>query len=299
MLQQFDFTKVKNPRSWRIFLYFVDTDIALKQAVKDALLQSKGIWHTGVNGNTYSMGRMNLVELSKLTVSEYLPKGFVWTQEEIEMLYSGLKERLPGIQHFSSLDRDSKFDFVDVLDEMYWFLQKYKPQLEYLPDFEQIYKTTSQLFYADRNYEALDDGLISDDHSTVVWALSELSVMVFKNDAKPDQIKIIFYKVLLQNHPAIEATLSYLSAWAKDILANKTLSGLAQLYADILKRYRDNPLTNVDAAFVEEKLIAIAEQLDAIGYQDEAIIWWLENARHSVYNNIKQHLLKEISDEDE
>jgi len=296
-LREFDFSKVRNPRSWHIFLYFINNDPNLKQTIKKSLIRNSGIWYTGVTGKTHSFGGMNLIELSRLTVSEQIPNGIFWSQEELEALYERLKEQISGIEYFMSRDDDAQFAFVDVLDEMYWFLRKFKTELSLIPDYDKTNAVITKLFHANRNYEKLEEGLISDDHSTVVWALGELSKVVYQQAAAKAQIIIVMYKVLLQSNPGLEASVGYISAWSKSILRNNEFGEFVQLYVDILNRFKNNPLNEIDVAYIDEKMIVIADQLNGIGHEDDSILWWKNKAEKSDYNNIKQYLINHVAEE--
>lgn len=286
-LRNFDFGGVENPRSWHIYWFFSHGDSVLQERIKLAILSTPSIWHTGIKGDSKSVDWDNLIELSHLTYSIANPTGVIWNKEEIDSLYSALKKELHDVKLWTE-QREFKFDFTGVLHEMLWFVQTFEMELVDQPDIIQTFEDVTRLYQSDRNYSQLEQGLVSEDHSTVVLALGELAWMVYNNQEHNEPLCIVFYKVLLRSDPALEAAIGYLASWSKILLGQKPNTFFCKLYIDVLIRYRNQPLRNVDQAFIVENLVTIAYHLHLNGFDNDDVKWWLEQGRISVYNNVKQ-----------
>ncbi|MDR6942932.1 SIR2 family protein [Mucilaginibacter pocheonensis] len=291
-LNNFDFSKIENSNSWSIFLYFIGDDEHLRSKLKQGIIDSGFAFYTGVKDETASFGGINyLVPLRRISATSLKENGLEWLPEEVKSLYYLLRERIVPLKRF--LGRaDEIFSFTEVLEEMYWFLEKFSDILKDEPGFKEQFEEIKVYYYRDRNYEELESGLISEVHGTVVWALSELSTAVYVGTATAKQVSLVVYRVLLQNEPALEASISYIAAWMEKLTSKEEFAHLVPLLSDILKKYRDTSLDSSDQAFVKEKLVRIAADLHRSKHPDEHTKWWLEWARTSCFNNVKQYVAR-------
>ncbi|AMR32723.1 hypothetical protein A0256_15475 [Mucilaginibacter sp. PAMC 26640] len=287
-LADFDYSQIKNGNSWSIFLYFISADSNLQERLKQSIINSGLAFYTGIEGHTASFGGTNyVIPIHRLTAGEIRKNGLIWSEVEIIALYKQLKEKAAPLERY--MDKDQMmFSFTEVLEEMQWFLDRYKEELKNQPDFIEQFATITRYYQDNRNYKELESGLISNDHSTVVWSLAELSTAVYTGIATVKQLSLVVYKVLMQSDPALEASIDYLAAWMDKLMKRPELSVLHPLLSDILKQYRENPLLNYDVAFIQEKFIRIANRLSRNKLADEHTKWWLDEANQSEYNNIKQ-----------
>jgi hypothetical protein len=292
LLSKEDYTKVRHVRIWHIILYFVYQDRTAVKAIKHAILQHHALWYTGIEGNQIS-GGVESIDLSTITKSPQNSKGVIWTTKELNVLYKKITDILPQIERVA--DRHDGFiSFTDVLEDMLVFLQFHQSKLTTKTDFEMTVGLTRKLFHQQRNYDSPSQGLLSDDNSPVVQALSEVSKDVRTGYLDPVVIGIVLNKVMLQHQPGLEASLGYLASWISVEKQQEQMKVYVRYYTELLEKYLTRMPDDADIPYVWEKIVTVAYRLRKWNIRHYAIDQWLEKAKASNFNNIRQLVLKNM-----
>jgi hypothetical protein len=273
-------------------MYFKKDNRDFISKIKKQILNDKGLWNSGIEGTSIS-GGVRPILLSNITYSDSNERGVIWTDKEIEILYEKMKRGIPDLERV--IDRDDPFfSFGDLIQQMVWFTRNFQESLQSKTDFTEIKRQVEYLHFSNIKYKSLDEGLSSKVKADVVWALSEVSDLYHEGLIEIDLIKLILNKVLLQAEPAVEASISYISAWVSKSKDKSGFHGMESSLISILKKFKSQPLPDSDVAFIEEKLANIAFQLDEVAFKDESISWWKNYAERSEFNNIKQLVYKRL-----
>jgi hypothetical protein len=293
-LNDVDFASIKNERIWHVFLYFAKGKKNLTDKIKRAILSHSLLWHTGIDGNSVHMlhGFLSLSTVTRFNQS-HDSKGITWKKEEVQFIYERMKHSLSDIDRVMAKD-SSLVSFGNILEEMKLFLDNFKIELEELDDFDPIYQKIKSLYDQEREYDALGDGLSSQDHKQIVWALGELSKRIELGNIDEDLLFIVMNRLLFQLAAGLEACLAYVARWLKDKNNGLLFEKYIPVLEKVLAKFKVHREEEVDVAFVEEKLIRIAFILKSWGEDSEIVNWWIDKAYSSRYNNIKQFLLKDF-----
>lgn len=291
-LNKISYENIEDTRKFDLSTHFSRSLPDLQMKIKLAIINSNLLWHTGYKGFHESYQRRTYtvstpIRISHLTRSAFRPTGLAWTNNEIKSLYERLKERIPELDERKP-SQDDLFNYVDLSEELKWFIDTYSPLLINFEGFKEIQEFADELHQQETNYEQLIDGILGDQKYEVVWALSELSKGFYRGNAEKKLIQKVMDKVLLQAEPGLEATLSYLSAWVSSS-QGKTffLEGL-EILEDILRKYLLCPLKGYDEAHIHECIIKIAQYLQHNSSENEMVGLWIERGRKSRFNNVRR-----------
>lgn len=296
-LKQEDFQKVKHVRIWHIILFFMSEDKPTVDAIKQAVLQHHALWYTGIEGDKI-YGGVESINLASITKDVANTKGVTWSKNEVSQLYQKIAMLLPLINAVA--DRNDGFiTFTDVLEDMLIFLETHRKLLIDQADLESTITLTRKLFYEQRNYESLTQGLLSDDNGPVVTALSEATKELRTFHVDETAINIVVHKAMLQHQPGLEATLSYLASWL-DSAKHKTIMRKQEAnLVQILQRFLIGLPEDINIPYVLERIVTIALCLKKWKVENPAIDEWITKADNSRFNNLNQLVLKYNSNRQE
>jgi hypothetical protein len=289
LVLQVNLPSITNERVWRILLYFGDGNSLLAENVKIALLDHSSVWFTGIEGNSVSRGSSRFLSLRSITYSEINPRGVTWDEAEIFSIYEKMKIALLDINRIISL-QSIDLDFSFELEEMDFFIKRYEKILSIYSDYELIRDTISLLYHKGRAYETMEEGLLGNDQSIVIWALSELSLKIEMGECNTEILRLFLNKLLMQADPCLEASLNYLATWLHDKDNQNFFSEFKPILVEILKQYRRRPLENVNVPYVEEMLVRIADAIFDLAPNEPAVTFWLKKANNSRYIRVRQWL---------
>jgi hypothetical protein len=285
-LTEIDFLAIKNERAWEVIYLFLKGQKRLVKEFKSAILKSTDLWATGIDGTTIS-GGVEPIQLSAVSYDMNRKNGIVWTDNQLKYIFEKMKIAVNQIHSFY-ISPDPFFTFSNTILEMLWFVNTHSKRLNGLPEFQDTCDKIHYLHKLNVNYDSVQEGLLSKDQADVVWALSEVAYQYWRNQSDENLLRIVFNKALLQSEPALEATISYISSWFVDGKDKYNWESMFLTLIGILKKYKRQPLQNVDVSFVEEKIVKIAFCLKSKGQNEEIIEWWINHAENSRFNNIRQ-----------
>jgi len=286
-----DYALVRDSKLWSVVSHFIADDAYACAKLKTGILANKQLWHTGkskrISAGESSWSSSHPIELSRLTKSDKVT-GLEWTAEELDVIYNELYARIGEIDEIMEF-RDMFFDYVDLLEEIEWFLKRFSDQISGKPGYADLAKKAKEFHFWVTRYHSIPDGLISQEHANVVWALSEVGTMFYQDRAELAHIHMVINKVLFQVSPALEAAAGHLSSWMqRNALHNSGFWGMETALISILKKYRHEPVVDGDISYWELKLVSMAFDLESAGIKEEAVAFWIERGRSSHYNNVKQ-----------
>jgi hypothetical protein len=296
ILEKEDYSKINHVRIWHIILYFVHKDKATVKLVASAILRNKALWYTGIEGKTI-LGGVESIDVGRITKNPDNKRGITWSIKELHFLYEKIKSVLPLIQVVVDGRQDDGFaSFADVLEDMLGFLNSHKERLKSQNDLSAVIDQTQSLFFMQRNFESLTQGLLSDDNSPIVWALNETNRCLRAGRLDEPALNLILSRAMLQHQPGLEACLFYLANWVNDKKTREQVKSYTYYLKQLLQKYLDNPPVEVDFPYVQAQLISIAIALKRQGESDRIISEWLAKAEKSNFNNIRQQLMKKSAD---
>lgn len=287
-LRLVDFDSINNERIWKIFLFFAARNPSLISKMKKGIISNKNLWDAGFTKSNTLSSSNNYIRLKELSKNRNRKSGIKWTKNECKIIFQKMVVELEKIENFRT-KRDER-SFLFILEEMGSFLISEKEKLKSNLNYEEIYKRVNTLYIKDRGYNTILDGILSDEKSQVVWALSELSLLI---DAKVNTVEVgkcitvLLNKILLQSQPSLEESMNYLSTWIGDDRNKKLFNSYETFILSILEQYYKKDLPSCDKPFVLEQLITIADILKKWGLRHDYIDKWIERKRNYRYLNIK------------
>lgn len=291
-IKDFNFEQVSDARAWYILHFYVKEDITAVQAIKDAILKSGKLWDTGRISKT-RWSSSHPIELSHFTagMGDVDGKGIIWSDNEVLSIFQRMGTALVDLKDLYDKN-DRPFYYGDLILEMKWFLRRFARELENVPGYGESQAALDLIYRKTVNYNTLEDGLLSSQRSDVVWALSELGDRYRKGIYDFGLLQIVVNKCMLQSDPALEASLSYVASWLARNNELITYQGIMESVFSILRKYQLRPLEGYDTAFVEERLIIIAYEMQRFDQDNESVKWWLCKAKDSRFNNVRQLVLR-------
>jgi len=281
LLKLTDLSTIVNSRVFRPMLHFTKGDKQSQEKLKNAIFSHKDLWATGISGNSFSIGREG-IPIAQLSDKSNLESGLHFTQTELIELFERLKNAftpIPGLD-IKSMD----VDFLNAVAPMRDFLLLYEAELNSHPDFKTISNDVNNYFYLHSGFVTIYDGLQSHRQEVVLKALSELSREIASSSYSAQAISLLLNKLLLRSGPALEASLNYVAVRLEDTEPRSYLQQHVPLLADILGRFRYDPLPDTETPFINEMLVRIAYHLNKMGAEDENISYWLTTGKDTFYN---------------
>ncbi|GHT72250.1 hypothetical protein AGMMS50262_00360 [Bacteroidia bacterium] len=283
-IENIDFQSIKNERVWRILLFFAKNEI-LRSRIKRGIIENKKLWYTGINTNGSISGEEDFIDLHLLDTKYAKESGIEWSNAECVELYNKLKENFEKIQH-CRIQADPIFSFKRILEEMDMFLDNEASKLKSESDFQSIKQEVRKLYYEKRGYETITSALISDDHSKIITALSELFYDIYYRvgiEKNKEALNLLMNKVLMKKTPALEACLGYLSNLLKSRKNEKLLRSFSSVLNLILNEYNIEE-DEIEKPFLHQNMIRIAEVLEYWGFQNDGIDKWLKIKSEKQFN---------------
>lgn len=291
-LENLEFDNIKNKRLWSVLTYFCDGNKKIINRLKSAIIRNKKIFNTGFTDKGLSMG-VDFIEISRLTNLEN-SKHIKWTKTEAIQIFKKIVLELKKIEDWLA---KREHNFTSILHEMLLFLESERSKIEGEKEYQAVFDKIQKLYSEHRGYDSLLDGLVSTDSNVVVWALSQLSILLHQGKSIEGfnfEVATLLNKVLLQSDPSLEASLNYLAAWINSENLSEAFREHAVTILSILKKYTRIELVEFDKPFVYKQLVDIASALNSWKIQDEVIDQWLTFEKETSFNNIKFREIKEL-----
>jgi len=281
-----DFNIIKNDRVWHVILYFANNDKILHGNIKKAIIKNESLWYTGISGYSVSYGRTNFIILQNLRKNNHRENGLTFTKNEAIKIFDKLQVALNDIKRVKQKMDDINFE--SILEEMYQFVFDEENKINQLDNYSVIREELKDLYFKERGYLNLNEGLVSNDKTVVILSLAEVFSDIYRSNKliHKEEIKLTLNKIIFQKEPSVEAALSHVSNLIWDFRTNKSFKVFAMPLVGILRKYKTEELIEYDKPFVQEKLIKIAMVLKYWSYNDESILYWKNTGKESVYNNI-------------
>jgi len=289
-ISKINFNKIENERVWHIILYYLNDDQSFVKKIKSAIINNKKLWNTGITKKSLSSGTY-FIEVSRLRKSKNNPKGITWAKSEAVDIFIKLKNEFSKIDNW--LTKRPEQNFIFVLLEMKLFMEFEKDKIKDIPDFNLIYDKVTSLYYKQRGYNTVVEGLLSNENTKVVWALSEIAFNIYdikQSKEVTTQITTLINKVLIKSEPSLEASIKYLSSFISDERNKSIFIKQKQLLDLILKEYYDEEFENLDKPYLFAQLIKIANTLRKWNYDSEYVNKWIKIKEQTVFNNIENEL---------
>lgn len=286
-LAEADLFKINNERVWSVILYFSCGDKKIHSKIKNAIIKSDKLWYSGITDKGVSMGQYEFINIQNLIKTKHRENGLVLTKSESKKIFNLLKSEFEKIKKTKAKMRD--INFKSILEEMYYFLINEKDNLIDISDFNLIFEEIKTNYIAERGYISLYDGLLSEESSTVILALSEMFSDIYREDKilHENELLLLLNKIYFQKEPSLEASISYIANMFFNYKTNKDLYKYANQLTQILIKYQKHKLPEYDKPFVEKRLIKIAKVLKEWNEESEIVNDWLDIKRETIYNNIK------------
>lgn len=269
LLEKFNFNLITNEKVWRIVYYYLKGKPDLEKKFKKALIKSKNLFSSGFNENgSLSSGNYH-IELSFLSNKKF------WTKPEAIAIYNRILDEFEKIEKWKTKRDYTSFKFI--LQEMLLFLENEKAKLQDIDTYDGVKHKVQKLYEEDKGYSKLMEAFSSNEKNKIIWALAEMSILI-KKKKKCDEISlsltILLNIILSKRNPAIEAIISYITAWINDkknkdlFLVQKAL--LILILKDYLKEYPEE----VNIPFIQKQLILITRGFEELfGTTDETQTW--------------------------
>lgn len=289
-LTKTDLLKIENERVWSVILYFSYGDNKIHRKIKNTIVKSKKLWYSGITDKGVSMGQYEFIKLQNLIKTKHRKNGLVWSKAESNKIFILLKREFKKI--IKTKSKMSDINFKSILEEMYYFLINEKKNLIDIADYEVVFNEIKTYYIAERNYISFYEGLLSEESSTVIWALGEMFSEIYKEDNvfHEKELQLLLNKIHFQKEPSLEACISYISNMFFNYKEVTSLKKYASQLTQILIKYQKTELPEYDKPFVEERLIKIAKVLYEWNEMSEIVTDWLEKENNSVFNNIKRSI---------
>ncbi|MFT6443415.1 MAG: hypothetical protein ACJASM_002976, partial [Salibacteraceae bacterium] len=284
-LIEIDFDKIENKRVWGVLFYLSEGDQIIIDRLKSAIIKNKKLFNAGFTAKGLLMG-VDFIDVSKLSNPEN-SKHLDWTKAEAIQVFRKINSEFKKIEDWLA---NREYNFTSILHEMLLFLEKERLKIESEKEYETVLDKIRQLYKEHRGYDSLIDGLVSTDGSVVVWALSELSILIHQTksvEGHDFEVATLLNKLLLQSAPSLEASLNYLAAWINNAEMSEDFKEHGNIILSLLKKYTKNELEEYDKPFVYKQLIDIAKALNSWGIHNEIIDQWLTFENNTNFNNIR------------
>ncbi|MGN6645682.1 MAG: hypothetical protein ACTHJT_04045, partial [Cytophaga sp.] len=268
---------IKYSNLWYILTFFANTDES-KQLIKSKVIGNNLFWNATKTTISYN----HYIPLYLITQKNGNEIGLEWTKDEMNEI---LKKLNALINDWKVNDED-RHDFKSLLQELNKFIDMTQDKFKSLPNHKKTANILLSLYKESRGYDTIIAGLLSNQKSIIIWALSDLSYLIKEYPNHPEifrSIPILINKILLQSEPAIEASLNYLAVWINDDKNIETFKPYVNLLILILKKYKEAPLINSDQLFVQRQLIVIAMVLSKWKVKDSIINEWIGIRNESKY----------------
>jgi len=285
-----DLNIIKNERVWHVIVYFANGNKLLCNRIKTAIIKNDKLWDTGIlsiSDSGISYGQYNFIELQNLRKNNHRKNGLFWTSNEAVKIFEKLQIAMNKIKEVKQ--RKNDINFESILEEMYQFVLDEENKINQSYNYLVVQKELKKLFFSDRKYSNLYEGLVSNDKTVVILSLAEVFSDIYRTNKliHKEEIKLILNKIVFQKEPSVEAALSHVSNMIWDFRKNESFKVFSMQLIEILKKYENEELIEYDKPFVQEKLIKIAMVLNYWEINDESVLYWINNRKESIYNNIK------------
>lgn len=279
--------KIENDRIWSVILYFSYGDKTIHKKIKNAIIQSDKLWYSGITDKGVSMGQYEFINLKNLIKRTHHTNGIVWTKTESKKIFSLLINEFEKIKKTKAKMND--INFKSILEEMFHFLINEEKNLIDIPEYKSIFNEIETMYKAERNYTTLYEGLLSEESSTVIWALGEMFLDIYREDKvlHENEIQLLLNKIYFQKEPSLEACISYIANMFFNYKSNKDLYKYTNQLTQILSKYHKHRLSEYDKPFIEERLIKIAKVLNEWNETNDIVTHWLDIEKKTNFNNIK------------
>ncbi|WP_027421077.1 SIR2 family protein [Crocinitomix catalasitica] len=285
-LTNIKFDYIENERVWKVLTYFSDSDKKIINQLKSAIIKNKKLFDAGFTDQGLSMSE-NFIEISTLTNlnnSRYIE----WTKTEAILILKKVISEFKKIEDW--LKKRDQHNFSSILYEMLSFFYREKSKLEHKKEYHEVFTKAKELYYKQRGYNSLLDGLVSTDSKVVLWTLSELSILIYEEktiEGYEQEILTFLNKVLLQSKPCLEESLNYLATWINSESLSDNFKIHSHIILKILAKYTQFELDEFEKPFIYKQLIDIANVLNSWNVKDSIIKHWQKNERKTRFNNIK------------
>lgn len=285
-----DLFKIENERIWSVILYFSYGDKTIHKKIKNAIIKSDKLWYSGITDKGVSMGQYEFINLQNLIKKTHRTNGLIWTKTESKKIFYLLINEFEKIKKTKSKMND--INFKSILEEMYHFLINEEKSLIDIPEYKVVFNEIETNYKAERNYATLYEGLLSEESSTVIWALGEMFSDIYREDKvlHENELQLLLNKIYFQKEPSLEACLSYTSNMFSNYKTNLNLRKYSNQLIQILIKYQKTKLLEYDKPFVEKRLIMIAKVLNEWNEKNVIVTEWLEKESNTNYNNIKLNI---------
>lgn len=287
-LEKLDYAKIKNERIWHVLLFFAKKK-STRAAIKNGIIHNDKLWYTGINKKGSISNQYSPIQLHILNKKYSKNEGLVWTNSECLAIFNKLKKSFEDIEKVRlKRPKDGFISFKYILEEMNYFLKMEKSKLKNISEYKLISESVRQLYIQERGFETIYSALLSEDHSVIVFALSELFFDIYYLSGVTqniEEINLLVNKVLMKKAPALEACIIYLSNLLKYRKNDKDLKNFSLPLSMILEEYNTEE-SNIEKPFLHENIIQIAEILNDWGITHNGVDKWLKIKRNNRFNNV-------------
>jgi hypothetical protein len=289
-LAKTDLLNIENERIWSFILYFSNGNKKIHKKIKNAIIKSDKLWYSGITDDSVSLGQYEFINLQNLVKKTYRINGLVWTKIESKKIFNLLNSEFEKIKKTKAKMND--INFMSILEEMYHFLINEEKSLTDIPEYKITFNEVETIYKAERNYATLYEGLLSEESSTVIWALGEMFSDIYRKDKvlHENELQLLLNKIYFQKEPSLEACISYTSNMFSNYKTNLNLRKYSDQLTQILIKYHKTKLIEYDRPFIEKRLIMIAKVLNEWDENNVIVNEWLEIEMNTNYNNIKLNI---------
>lgn len=292
VLALLDFTKISDSRFWEVAIYIADGDVLLIEKVKSVVLISSKLWDTGYrgkaeNGRT-SWSHADPINLKNLSLKQNRTWGINWSDIELKNLSDILLGKAGEFKLIMRHD-NQMFSYFKLSEVMDWFLFEHQASLSTYKNYKPLKELIQSFHLYNSHFDALEDGLTSLEKADVVWALGDLAANFNNKEAEDRHVIMVLNKILFQAEPAVEAALGYMVYWIEvEVESKKEFWNSKEVILSILRKYRYHPLAKTEKTYSDYQLCRIALAFHPYSKPDNDLNWWIEQARNSPYNSIRQ-----------
>ncbi len=283
-LINFDYKKIKNERVWRIVYYYLkDFSLDLKPLKKHLIVNDR-IFRSGLDKESKRLtGGIHHIDLT----FTYDHKNF-WNKSQAIKIYDKLVAEFNKIEKWRNKRDESRF--TSILQDMLLFLTVENHRLKDIGRYTDIRNKIQTAYNEDRGFDKIIDALHSNDQNQILWALSDLSLIINKKltDENEDVqliLSILLNTVISKNICGLEAILNYISSWLNDEDNKLLFDQHKTLITLLLNTYANSLPDQIDIPYVLKKLISISEgYVKSFGENPETDKWQRIKKEQQFYN---------------
>ena len=259
------------------------------ETLKKGILNSRKLWYSGIEGNTYAPDEFISLSLFKLRNKNLID----WKKNELITIYHKLIPELEKITEYLRKRESSMWGISgikELLHEMHRFLLMETKDLNSIDTYSETVTKVKYAYFQLRGYDNISQAIYSEDESIVSNSLREMDSLVYFSGFEQylNEINLIINRIILEagSKSRVEQCLFYIGVWLRrDKLYN--IESLHTPILTMLKKFsQKEDFEDYDLPFIYQEMISIAQEMQVIGKEMNVINFWLNKKEKKTFNNL-------------